>query len=812
MTLQIKYLSRFLTFFIFTAITLLCFLCLFPASSNAKTRKPKWKKEITSIETGKTFRYRIKHCPKKAIVQFSSNHTSRASIHRKTGLLQARKTGNVVITAKIKLNRKKQKQLKTKLRVIHKSVSIKKNTTTNQPKKIAKKESPSDSSGILSNVTFTVAESIHPWNHSILLYSNRILLLSEVQDTSLSLIPFTTTSHSKKDLVLSANFLSLSADGKSVTYRLSEDSARKMCPGNGTRNGKYLITSDMFQNALYTKYQERLCPQSVNGFVLDSHQRSLSQVSVKLFSDSEDILLAETVTDQNGYYQFQNITKNNVTLRAELKGYDTYSLSSLNPTDQNICQNIIMHPTSTKDLAVGCQILDEQNHPITDTAVVLTTKSNITSDGGFLRTEKKPGTLFLKGFVDSKGTILFTNQKSIHPNGYTQIKHYYDHSLPEYCEETLPISDSIISDPCHSLNRKENYVLTVFPKTDGSSMPKDYEMTSFSFSFAPLLTDHLLVQVHLRELPFTSAEKLSIQADHLEKLPDIYHYTLYDKNGHLLFQTRLTPSSENDRQDYSKQLNIALHDQKIRLQNSNYFAAVTAFSSSNPDYPCTTIQHVQIKNQKLSDTQFQLATCRTFHALVLADSNLDQVDPICFHLYQKLNTTWIPIGTYKTSVFSDIYAKQKAYLTIPVSITDTSYLLVPTDHKYLISSGAILTVSSDKTIITSVPEHQIQIIHRPIDTENSTEYKITSELLQFSPLAPNVISFYHAFYASSATYPNTVYAYYQQNGEFTANLLATPGISSVHNIASAFICDRLQNGTSISTTQTTYSTTPFFVK
>lgn len=810
MTFHIKSLSRSLTCLMISGITILFFICLLPVSSNAKTIKPKWKKELSCIEIGKLFRYRIKHCPKKAKVQFYSNHTSRATIHRKTGLLQAKKSGNVVITAKIQQNRKKTKRLKTRIRIIKKSKPTKNNTTLDLSKKITKKESPSDPSGILTNVTFTVAESIHPWDHSIILYSNRILLQSEVQGTSLSLMQLTTDTHSKRDPSLTAHFHSLSANGKSVTYRLNEESSHKMCPGNGTLDGKYLVTSTMFHEPLYTTYQERLSSHNVNGFVLDSQQRSLPLVSVKLYSNIGNILLAETTTDQNGYYQFQNITENNITLTAELKDYDTISLSSLNPFGKNICQNIIMHPSATKDLAVSCQILDEQNNPITDTAVVLTTESNITSDGGFLSTEEKPGRLFLKGFVDSKGTILFANQKSIHGKGYTRIKYYHDQSLPEYCEMKMPISDSVISDPCHSFNRQENYVLTVFPKTNGSSMPKDYEMTSFSFSFAPLLSDHLLVQVHLRELPTTSAEKLSIQADDLKMTPSNYDYTLYDRNGYTLFQTNLSPLSADHVQDYSKQLTLALQNQKIRLQNGNYFAAITASSSTDPVCSAVTIQPVHIQNQKISATHFQLSACQTFHALVLADCNSEQMEPISFNLYQKSDTAWIFIGTYTTSSFTDIYTKQRAYLKIQIPLSDASYLFELTNQKYQISSGAALTVLSGQSI-TSVPEHQIQIINHSKNIEIPTEQQITSDLLKYSPLTPNLISFHHAYYDSSTTYPNTVYAYYQPNGEFTSLLFTTPALSPIHNTTSTLICDRLQNGTSISTTQTTYSTTPFFV-
>lgn len=810
MKLHIKLLSSFLICAVTISALVFCSISFFPAYSKAKSSKPKWKKEITSIEVGKTFHYRINNRPKKARIRFSLSHKSRASIHRKTGLFRAKKAGTVIITAKIQQKNKKAIQLKSKVKIVRKKQKTgNKNIHPDSSRKKANSLSVPNRSAILNHVTFSVAESIHPWNHSIMLYSSRILLDSEVQNSTLSLSPTILKNNAKKDIHLNAHFLSLSDDGKIVTYQLTPDSAQKMCPGNGTLDGEYSIHSNLFSYPLYTKYSERICPNSVSGYILDTHQTSLSHVSVKLYSDSKNTPMAETTTDQHGYYQFQNIAENHLTLVAERENYDSCSIRSLDPSGKNICQNIILHPSDTKNLAVACQILDEKNKPITDTAVVLTTKDNVSASGDFHCSDKNQDLLFLKGFVDSKGSILFANQKSSYSNGYTQIKHCQDQSLPKYIRGDMPKSDSVIIDPCSSLNRQNEYIIKVFPVTDGVVIPKNYQMASFSFSFSPLVSDHLIIQIHLQELPHISADMVSIGDDGITTAPSHYRYLLYDKNGHILFQTSLSPLLEGNKNNYREQLSSALREQNIRLPDGNYFAAVTAYSSKKIVLSATAIHSVKIFHNKLSAAHFQLAACRTFHSLILADCKQKQTKALSFYLYQKSDTKWFPIGIYTTSSFSDIDTKQKSYLHIPVALSDTSYLLIPSDQSYHIASGSVLLPG--KNVGSAAPEHQILIVDQTKDSEASYDHTVTSELLQFSTLCPEIISFCHAYYASSDTYPNTVCAYYQLDGSFTSLLLTAPELSSIYNGASSLICDRLQNGSSIDTTQKSYSTTPFFV-
>lgn len=820
---------------------------LFPLNSKAKTANPKWKKQPSSLEIGKTYHYRIKHCSKKATIRFSSNHSSLASINRKTGLLRAKKAGNVVITAKIKQAQKKTKKLKTHIKIIKKKTktsSTDKNKSSSLSTDTTKKEEISNQSSILKHVNFSVAESINPWNHSIMLYSSRILLQSEVQDTNLTLTPTMMKTNSKMDLSLTAHFSFLSEDGKTITYQLNADSRKKLCPGNGTLDGDFEITSTFFPNSLRTQYHERIHKNSICGFVLDTNQTALPNASIKLYINSQNTPIASATTDSNGYYEFQNITDKNITLKAELENYDSYCLSSLNPAGENICQNIIMHPASAKKLAVSCQILNKQNQAVKNTAVILTTKdsdfaanTSSTTPSSSNNThlfDENSESLFLQGMVDKNGMISFANQETIDSDEYTQINYYSDQSLPEYFHAKMPVSDSIIHDSLHAMTRNQDYILYVFPATDGTTIPKNYQMESFSFSFDPLLSDSLFLQIHLQDLPLLSTDKVSIYSDTLSDSISGYHYCLYDKKGNELFQTTFSPLSKDSQNDYSKQLTTALQYDKIRLADGNYYAAVTAFNhisttkSNSSDtgesiISGTTILPIQIQNNTIAPVSFTLSPCQTFHTLTFMDNYDGYLENLSFVLYQKKDKIWFPIGTYTTNSFVPIHSGQRAYLDLPVS-SDTSYYLISSSTQYQISSGNYFTVSKEQkntstintlelenSISVNTPDHQILLSLVPDDEKNKTADPKISGLLDYVNLCTNNACFHEDYFSNSTTYPNTVYVYYQADGSFTNLHLATPSFSSSENISSTFIYDRLQNGTAIRTSQSSYSTTEFFV-
>lgn len=159
----------------------------------------------------------------------------------------------------------------------------------------------------MPNATIKTRTAINPWNHSIVLYSSRILLQKEVSSSKITLTGKSNSTTPK----LQAHFDSLSSDGKKITYQLDKYSEEKLCPGNGSANGVYKITAPFLSKPLSINYKERLTPNKVQGFVFDSEQRPIFGTTVSLCSinDQNKIMknISSAKTDKNGHYCISDI-------------------------------------------------------------------------------------------------------------------------------------------------------------------------------------------------------------------------------------------------------------------------------------------------------------------------------------------------------------------------------------------------------------------------------------------------------------------------------------------------------------------------
>lgn len=796
-----KYGLRICILYIF--LTIVFMVPLFPVSCQAKTTKPKWKKEISSLRIGKTFHYHVKGISKKTKIYFSSNHVSRASIQRKTGLLRAKKSGDVVITAKIQRPHKKIKKLRTKVKIIAKkntNSSLRSNDTPITQADTSANPSNTHDPFLLDHVKFTVSKTINPWNHSLMLYSNRILLQSEVQNSTLTLSRITEKNAQNNAIKLTAQFSSLSKDGKTITYHLSDSSAQKICPGNGTQNGDYRITSAIFSGELQTHYQERIQPNSICGFAITEEGTALADVSITLSSSTSNIPLATTKSDHNGYYQFRDVIEKEIKLTAQLKNYDTFSLSPLHPEKQMLCQNIIMHPASTDKLTISCLITNSQEQPVTNATVMITDN------------QQNPLTW---GEVDPKGQITFTNHDITTDKGYTMINYQNMISTPKYQKGKMPIADTILRNDEHPFSRNQQYRLYVIPATNGSSIPKDYHMVSFTFSFASLLSDQLFLQIHLQTLPIISVEKISINTDQISESFSYLDYLLYDNHGNRIFHTTLPSLTSHHDSNYSDSLSNIMQNHVLRLYDGKYYTSITAYSSKGQPISTTTILPVYIKNGILRPTTYSLTPAKVSRSLIYAKFPKDISDQISFDLYQKSDTIYFPIGKYTSDhLISITDSTSKAYLDLNVLQPNTTYCLVPDNTDYTISSGAIFHTSSntDDNVANPIPNHQIILTNTSVQN-NITENLFSGyDLSNYFPLCIENQNLDSKFFASATSYPNTIYAYYQPDGKFTNMFFATPAfLLSNDDFSMTTIYNRLQNENVMYTSQASYRMTPFFV-
>lgn len=771
----------------------------------AKNKKMKWKSQPNSLQVGKTFRYRIMAAPKKSKIRFYSSKPKLAKINAKTGKIYAKKPGTVIVKAKIK-EKHRSRKLKTRLKIISK----------------IKSDLPKGSKqAFLKNVHFSAAENINPWNHSLLLYSDRILLQKEVKNTSLQITPSDNTDKT----CYNASFRSLSPDGKTICYGLSQKDAEQLCPGNGTKNNTYSITASFFSGKLTTHYQERITSNSISGYVLDRKGSVLPGASVQLSSENPNTILDTIKTDENGFYQFTDITGSNLSITASLTGYDTLCKKNLNPLKHALCQNFILPAARQDRLALSCQILNPSNHPVRNATVIL--KDTATNAA-------------IRGQVDENAYITFARTNSFNSGEYTFIKYQNQLTSPVYQTGQLPQAKQIYSNPDFKLQRNTTYELQILP----SSCPPaimDYAPLTFHFSFADAVSDQLLFHITVQELPVLHTDSMSINTDRLKAKPsDLLHYSLYSASGNLLFQTILPLSHTNT--ELTKKLNAAFLESEIRLYDGDYYISLSALDQNHTPLSAGEIQSVYIKDGHLNSPSFHLSPATYTQAFLYAKMPVCEIErSVSFTLYQQFASLWFPINTFSADGFSSVHEDScKSVLTLSGLMPNNSYFLLPDKPSYAISSNLV----SQNTAITATL--QAQAVHsgfsfstkegsesptfsnsleniRPsfqiiLDTDNTemqenstheTIPNINAYLPDVSWDNSKVIILNQSYYDTAGTYPNTVYSYCQMDGK-----LLNISLQSMAEIAfstNAFITNCLKNGTDIRTTQTSYRLTPFFV-
>lgn len=766
-----------------------------PADSCAKMKNIKWKSQPSTLQVGKTFRYRISGNPGKSKIRFSSNRPKRAKINAKSGKLHAKKQGAVIITAKVSKNNKSAK-LKTKLKII----SSAKGKQQNQNVKRDATASDSSDDSYLKNVQFTAADNINPWDHSLLLYSDRILLQKEVENTSLQLSPLSDEQNEQESYT--ASYVSLSSDGKCIRYQLSPDDAEKICPGNGTCDTEYSIRSSFFSNQLNIKYQERITANSLRGYVLSEKGKSLSGVLIQLISESSDRVLDTVRSDENGFYQFVNIPNSSIRLSASMKGFDTLNVKHLSPYGHALCQNLIMHPANPGELALSCRLADSSGKAISSVSVILTD----------VETQ-----LSLQGQSNETGYITFSSSEDFNSADYSYIKYQNQLAPPVYENETLPTAEKFTCNPAFSFRRNTTYQLQIIPTLHSSAI-SDYHPLSFCFSFADIISDQILFDITLQELPVISSDNISINTDTLSVTPDHFACSLYSPTGDLLFQRIL--SAQNDT-GLSKELNQALLETSLRLQDGDYFISFTAFDTDQVPISATEIQKIAISNGILNACDCRLSPASSLQVFLYAKISKEKIDDtVSFTLYQKFSSIYFPISNCYADNFSILNNSScQSLLTLSGLKADTNYFLLPDRSAYGIASNLAPSESGSLENVlenavcrgtffhTKMSSFQIILTACEEFSENVTQninLRNTAMLWKIPE-----IKLERDYFDSSNTYPNTVYAYHQKDGTLLdISFQSSTNISFTEN---SFIINCFKNGTDICTNQNSYRLTPFFV-
>ena len=771
---------------LFIAFLIISFMIgIFASAVSSSAASPAFAKKYPTVTVGKSVQYRIKHLNKKHSVTFSVSNPSIASIHSKTGKLLPKKIGKLTVKAII-YNTKHQKiyQLKD-------TVTIEK-----------KKE-------YIPNASFQINKTINPWNFTLTLSCNRILLKNEIKNSNLTIFP-----KGKKAPKLRAEFLELSPNGKEITYLFNNDSQKKLCPGDFSMDGNYTVQSSHFSKKLSLTYQERLSKNTLSGFVFkqDGNPVKNAMLSLKTASGTK-----QYSTDINGHYMMKNIDKP-ISLTVAKEGYQTVSLKNPPLSAKGVsCENIILRSLEDTNLSLEFFVTDAENHPIPNTAVTIALDKNSTTE----KTESTSASFDLlskKDIIttqntDSAGTLYLSNDElsANFPAPCSDFEIDQKTKLT-YTSAYQPSSNHHTLLSKKELNINDQYTIYIGSfSSDNTLMP--YHVQKISFSFASLSTNHARFHIQLskcsnlsiqslslsyeNDLSSLSSESLLLRLFHPEKRVPIYQYKI---NYHSFQQI------ENELFLSSLQLPVSLLDGKYYLQ-------LQLSSKEGETIAETPVSPVIIQNANLAAKKLTLKPLR--FARILTYTNLEKKVPemASFHLYQKADESYFFIDTFSTDFFTSkdntIFT---AKLLLSHLIENESYLLLPATDEIMGTKNLLFTAVSENTFTTKkeaiyslLPLAQI-FCDRKTSFSNSVEKTIRMDYSAFHNITSD-------FVRTSTSYPNCVLALYNTDGTLLTaaltNKITQNTIPSSFSNYKASIIDIYTNKENIITTQSSYLNSNF---
>lgn len=808
-TLTKKYLFPNILIALGFSLLVTCLMLCSPAQ--AKTKKPCFRKKISTLTVGKKFRYKIRHLPKKATVSYRSNHPKYASIQKRKGVLTAKKQGTVTIRASVTVSGKKKTVLKTHVRIL----GQKKATPSPSKKETSPSSNTTKTTG-LTKTSLKVSPHINPWNHSFILYSSRILLRDEVVHSTLTLQKEDAASAATNNNPVSvcAKFQSLSDDGKEVTYKIDDNHVTRLCLGNGSANGKYNITGNILPKQLSIHYQERLSPNEIRGFVFDTNHNALSDVTVSLFENCDGIEASQpystTKTDQNGYYVFSGFPDSSYSVSFSRDGYMDASSDSVPIQNSIHCENKIL---KSQNQYITCQITNYLSEPLSNIPVILTKKDN---------------SLQWRGTTDAQGRISFSNtkpeNKDDYANGYTKISYQNGIRTPEYIPDAMPFSDSSSQIISTQYSPSSEYELTICPKetippnTSPCDMSNPYETLSFSFCPNDSYTEQTLFQVSLSTVPVLQTSELSIKSDtdkssvsymihnNIDSDFQSIQIRFYEPDGCLIFSgtAPVNTSSSLTTHSFAREAVELFDTQELRLQDGEYYISMQPVDETATPTHAAWISSVTIANGTLPPLTASFNSGTSARILLSSNAPAEAHSPVPCTLYEFVESQWLPIATLQSSNFESVTQTcSKAYVE--------TYPLLP-NHTYRLES------EQKEVCFTGNNSFSLNEEMTPSLTENSIPlFQISCRLQDdsFSSDAQGDKLHIHScrhiscdlpYFQSTAHIRDCVYAYYQEDGSlYAAFLLPHTERPAIHDSETTIrFFDKLQNGKSIRTSQTAY--------
>lgn len=703
---------------------------------------PSFTKKYKTITVGASIQYKIKHLKKTYSVQYSVSNPSLATIHPKTGKLHSKKTGKITVTAVI------YNKGRHKICQLNNTILIKQKRTT------------------LPNASFQIKKTINPYNFTLTLSCSRILLKREIKDSTLTMFP-----KGKTAPKLKAGFLELSNNGKEITYLFNAESQKKLCPGDFSMDGRYIIQSSHYHKKLSLTYQERLTKNTLAGFVLkqDGNPVKNAMLSLKTGSGTK-----ECHTDANGHYLIKNITSP-ITLTVSKDGFQTITIKEPPLSAKGVsCENFILRPLDKECLSIEFLVTDTNNHPIPNAEIIITSLQNMTDN----HSEKLSSCDIL-----TEKNILFTNQTNvdgklfltndIHSNHFPapcssfQINKKTELTyLPSYQPDknyTILLTDK-------NFNTEKQYMIYV-SKTSPDKTSNTYYAQKIHFSFSDLASNHAFFHVQLSACQNLSIESVSFPIEETtSSLPcKTALIRLFQKNQkEPVYEQTLNMASF---QITEEELLLSSLKLPVSLFDGTYYLQLQLFSKEGELSMETPISAVTIQNSILSSSKITLKQPR--FARIIAYSKLADHIPetASFSLYQKAGQFYFLIDTFTTDFFTtsdnSVYT---AKLILSHLLVNENYLLVPIKDTIMAKEALPFTTAPDNTYLTKKEAYHSVLPLAQILCEGKVDF-ITSD----KPFITITYSHFHNitadFIRSSPSYPNCVLAFYQPDGTLLTTAL-----------------------------------------
>lgn len=728
---------------------------LMPATnSSAARKKPAFAKKYNKVTVGTSVHFSLKHVKKSCKVIYSSSNKKIAAIKKNTGKCTGIKSGKCTIYARI--YNKKHRKIKTLKHTL----------------KVVK-------SSLLPNASFHLVQSINPFNYTVKIGCNRILLKKEVQKSKITLNKNGISSP------LSASFSELSSTGKEVTYILNSQSQKKLCPRNGTMDGTYTLSSSLFRKKITLSYQERIGDYSVSGYVLSVEGTPINEAYVKCMAEGS---VKTCRTDSNGFYHLKKVKKP-LSITVTKPGYASETLAQ--PTTfshATRCENIILHSEKESPLTAQFHIAEQRGTAIPHASVSL-----FQSD--------REDQILCSGETDEKGNIFFYTDKipSSAPCtkwiiGKEDTLTYENHFTPDSANSVK------ISSP---LSPDKDYTL-LMGKSPKENTP-GYSFRKFTFCPKDYLSQQFLFDVRLSDSNPLSLENLSLTWERGDKAPPSYlQLSFYQSQCQ---KPVLTANlSENDFKVNEHALSLPANIPHSLPDGSYYVKAML----EDKEHHCisqSSITKISIYGGKCSSKELSFLPCS--YARILAYGDFAETNiHASFHRYVKVDGEFYYLDTLTSSPFQgkkwDI---KTANLILPYTQAETTYLLLPgegdiTPEKHLIFTAERENIfSGEDAAVASLPLTKINCI--PASEIISDTMSDIWDKEYIPPVASHTKAT-KSYVRNCPTYPNSITAFYKNDGTFLSASLTIGFPKNVISNNVHTIMDIYTNGKELITSQKSY--------